>query len=80
MKKEDTYQPINCEVHDGYELACMRRAVHGVTWIDGEDTVTELLRFLDLKYAEGNEFLIAETQSGERRSIRLDKITSNLPY
>lgn len=80
MEKQDTYQPINCEVHDGYELACMRRAVHEVTWVDGESTITEQLRFLDLKYTEGNEFLIAETQAGELRSIRLDKITSNLPY
>lgn len=79
MNNSDAYRPINCEVHDGYELACMRRAVHEVCWQDGSEHKA-LLRFLDLECAQGKEYLIAENQAGERFRIRLDQITSTLPY
>jgi Rho-binding antiterminator len=80
MEHSDSYQPINCEIHDGYELACIRRAVHTLTWQEGENSQKETLRFLDLEYTGGQEFLIAENQSGEKLRIRLDRITTKLPY
>jgi len=80
MEHSDSYQPINCEIHDGYELACMRRAVHTLTWQEDESSQKETLRFLDLEYTGGQEFLIAENQSGEKLRIRLDRITTKLPY
>lgn len=80
MADEKQYQPINCEIHDGYELACMRRAIHPVVWMEDGETFTEVLRFLDLKYSAEGEYLIAENQQHEPRTIRLDSITSQLPY
>lgn len=80
MKNSDSYKPINCEVHDGYELACMRHAVHEVCWHDGTEAFQERLRFLDLECAQGQEYLIAENQTGARYRIRLDQISSSLPY
>jgi len=80
MQPSDHYQAISCEIHDGYELACIRRAVHKLSWSDGEHCYTELLRCLDLDCSDGQEFLLAENQSGEKFRIRLDKITSQLPY
>ncbi|WP_027857277.1 Rho-binding antiterminator [Marinobacterium jannaschii] len=75
------YQPINCEVHDGYELACMRHAIHSVTWLDESGTTRQQpLRFLDLENKRGEEYLIAESPSGEQLRIRLDRISSKLPY
>lgn len=80
MENSDSYQPINCEIHDGYELACMRKAIHSVSWCEDDKTFTETLRFLDLEYTQGQEFLIAENKSGTQFRIRLDTITSQLPY
>ncbi len=76
----DNYKPINCEIHDGYELACMRRAIHQVTWQEDDREFSERLRFLDLEYRAGEEYLIADNQEGEKFRIRLDMITSSLPY
>ncbi len=77
----ESYTPINCEVHDGFELACMRRAIHEVLWRDGEGRVhREKLRFLNLDNSQHEEHLIAENRHGERLRIRLDQIQSRLPY
>jgi len=75
------YKPMNCEVHDGYELACMRQTTHTVIWHDERDELhQEPLRFLDLETKKGEEFLIAENRRGERVRIRLDMISSELPF
>ena len=80
MGHSNSYQPINCEIHDGYELACMRRAIHTFEWQEDGSNQSETLRFLDLEYTGGQEFLLAENQSGEKFRIRLDRITTKLPY
>jgi Rho-binding antiterminator len=80
MANEQQYTPINCEIHDGYELACMRKAIHNVEWIEQGITHSEKLRFLDLEYSKKGEFLIAENEQKELRKIRLDSISSQLPY
>ncbi len=74
------YQPMQCELHDGYELACMRQAVHTVSWTDDSGEHTELLRFLDIAISDSAEYLVAITQSGDKHRIRLDLIESRLPY
>lgn len=80
MHEETKYKPINCELHDGFELACIRQAIHPVTWsVEGKEK-TERLRFLDLEYSAEGEFLIAENEQQAQRKIRLDSITSTLPY
>jgi len=74
------YTPINCEVHDGLELACMRRAIHPVSWQENGQSHNEMLQFIDLAIENHEEFLLAENQQGQHFRIRLDMITSSLPY
>lgn len=76
----ENYNPINCEVHDGFELACMRHAVHELCWQSEQGPRCEKLRFMDLEYTAEGEFLLAENRNGEKFRIRLDMITSKLPY
>lgn len=73
----DSYKPINCEIHDDYELACMRHTTHQVVWRDPQGHIhKEKLRFTDLLVCNAEEFLIAENHAGQRRKIRLDYIQS----
>ncbi|WP_432471703.1 Rho-binding antiterminator [Amphritea sp. HPY] len=73
----DSYKPINCEVHDDYELACLRRAIYQVIWRDPQGRIhKQKLRFLDLEISNSEEFLVAENRAGKRFRIRLDYIQS----
>ncbi|MBY4678508.1 Rho-binding antiterminator [Marinobacterium arenosum] len=74
------YEPINCEVHDGFELACIRNAIIELSWREGDAHRHQQVRFLDLENSKEGEFLIAENRQGDRLRIRLDMITSQLPY
>ncbi|MAY41553.1 MULTISPECIES: hypothetical protein [unclassified Neptuniibacter] len=95
MSGDKKYEPMNCEIHDGYELACIRKAIHEVTWLEEGQTVSAKLRFLDIECTQGAEYLIAEklntkpviteklnTEKSQHKTfkIRLDMITSTLPY
>jgi Rho-binding antiterminator len=90
MSGDKKYEPMNCEIHDGYELACIRKAIHEVTWLEEGQTVSAKLRFLDIECTQGAEYLIAEKLNTEplisekaqhkTLKIRLDMITSTLPY
>lgn len=90
MSGDKKYEPMNCEIHDGYELACIRKAIHEVTWLEEGQTVSAKLRFLDIECTKGAEYLIAEslntesliTEKSQHKTfkIRLDMITSTLPY
>ncbi len=79
MAADKQYQPIKCDIHDRFELACMREIEDIVTWTEIDQKRSEKLRFLDLEYTKEGEFLIAENQSKDRLKIRLDTITSTLP-
>ncbi|MFW1676873.1 Rho-binding antiterminator [Pontibacter sp. JAM-7] len=80
MTEQKPYQPINCDQHDGYELACMRHAIHLFKWHDGNQIRSEKLRCRDLEYTGGAEYLLADNRDGEPFRIRLDQIISSLPY
>lgn len=80
MSKHASYTPINCEVHDGYELACMRHSSHDVVWVIEGEVHRARLRFLDLIIDNGAEYLLGEDTQGDTLRIRLDQITSSLPY
>ncbi|MEH6576046.1 MAG: Rho-binding antiterminator [Amphritea sp.] len=77
----ESYTPINCEVHDGFELACIRNTIHEIVWRDDAGQIhQEKLRFLTIDNSGHEENLIAENQSGEKYRIRLDRIESQLSY
>ena len=95
MSGDKKYKPMNCEIHDGYELACIRKATHEVTWLEEGQTISAKLRFLDIECTKGAEYLIAEpfktdnlitkpliSERAQHKAvkIRLDMITSTLPY
>jgi len=74
----DQYRPIACALHDEYEIAIMRRQKIRITWLDDSGCSHDSLVLpLDTRVDNGEEFLIAEQESGERLSIRLDRITIN---
>lgn len=80
MSDNIEYQPIHCALYDGFELACMRKEVHKLTWSDQGQTYTLKLQCLNLQCEQGAEYLIAESQEHAAYKIRLDHITSTLAY
>ncbi|MEQ1591495.1 MAG: Rho-binding antiterminator [Thiobacillaceae bacterium] len=66
------YQPISCAQHDRLELAALKRQ-----WLDLNVTVGDCVghrRLLprDVTTRDGAEWLVAETESGETVTLRLD--------
>jgi len=72
----DPYKPIACALHDEYEIAIMRRQKLNITWLDDSGCSHESRVLpVDIKVENGEEFLVAEEEGGERLTIRLDRIT-----
>ncbi len=70
------YTPIDCGVYSEYELAIMRKWQLRIGWRDTQGlSHIEVLLPRDLQTRHGEEFLLAETLSGEQLEIRLDQIT-----
>lgn len=72
MSMNETYQPINCDDYDSFELACMHHLILTLTLKDGEILQAKAN---DLILRKNVEYLLAEV-SGESRELRLDKIAS----
>lgn len=70
------YRPIACGLHELYQLAAMRGSLLDMTWREASGApTTARLRVLDVATRDGAEFLTAETLTGDRHEIRLDRIT-----
>lgn len=70
------YTPIDCDQYSEYELAIIRKWKLRVGWRDTQgQTHVEMLQPRDLQTRQGEEYLIAETATGDRLEIRLDQIT-----
>lgn len=69
------YRPISCEQYARYELWILRRQTLRLRWRDarGFDHL-EAVRPLDLQTRAKAEYLVAERLSGERLTLRLDRI------
>ncbi len=74
------YRAISCDLHSRYELMIMRRARLRVSGISnrGEERDLEVLP-LDLVSRSGEEFLLVQTEAGERLEFRLDRLTGVRP-
>ena len=69
------YKPIDCRVYGRYETAIVRRQELVLSWRDERDvTHVERVRPRDLETLKGEEFLLADTDHGERLRLRLDRI------
>ncbi|GMR07370.1 MAG: hypothetical protein BMS9Abin26_0373 [Gammaproteobacteria bacterium] len=78
MTGDDTpYNPINCIDYDSLELAILHQQRLHITW-HGEDGMEHIDTVMptDLKTANHQEFLIAESSDGETLRIRLDHFIS----
>lgn len=74
---DEPYTPINCGDYDSFELAILHRQSLHITW-HGEDGMEHIDTVMptDLKTADHQEFLIAESSRGDPLHIRLDHIIS----
>lgn len=69
------YRPVSCEVHSLYEEAILFRRALRLSWKTPEGAMrTDLVRPMDVVTQDGEEFLIARTESGEELRLRLDCI------
>jgi len=69
------YRPISCANYDQFEIAILHEQCLRITWHDEQAMVhVEVLRPCDLQTRGGGEYLLADTLSGQRIELRLDKI------
>jgi Rho-binding antiterminator len=68
------YRPIACDLYSEYELAILQRRRLRLTWNADNVVHTRVVRPLDLKTENKQEFLLCETDTGEPLRIRLDQV------
>jgi Rho-binding antiterminator len=66
------YRAIACADHDRLELAALKRQWLDVNVTTGDRAGRQRLMPLDVATRDGAEWLLAETESGERLTLRLD--------
>lgn len=72
----NTYQPMNCDLHDYLEIACLRGYRLDVELIDGWRLVAKALTTRTSSTKE--EFLCVQTVDGQQE-IRLDQLLAVTP-
>ena len=71
------YQPIACADHERLEFAALKRQWLDVTVKAGDRLGRQRLLPVDIYTRDGAEWLVAETESGERLTLRLDGLEFN---
>ncbi len=66
------YRPIACVEHERLEFAALKRQWLDVTVTAGDQSGRQRLLPLDVYTRDGAEWLVAETESGQRLTLRLD--------
>lgn len=66
------YRAIACADHDRLELAALKRQWLDVNVTTGDRAGRQRLMPLDVYTRGGAEWLLAETESGEQLTLRLD--------
>ena len=72
------YSPIQCEIYDYIEIACMRH-YHLIIELSSGDSITG--KAITTKVKDKKEFILIETDSGSDKTIeiRLDLVKSIQP-
>ena len=70
------YQPLNCDLHDFLEIACMHGYRLQVELLDGPSFVA---RALDTRTAPSKEEFLLLQGDGDRQEVRLDKLLAITP-
>lgn len=68
------YKPISCASYDQYEIAIMHKQKLRLAWHEDNVVFDQIVTPLNLRTAQGKEFLILRTAEGEMREVRLDQI------
>jgi len=71
---ENGYRPIACASYDQYEIAIMQRRRMHLTWEQDNVTFDRIVTPLDLRIANGEEFLVMRLPEGGTTEVRLDRI------
>jgi Rho-binding antiterminator len=66
------YQAIACADHERLEYAALKRQWLALNVTTGDRAGRQRLMPLDVYTRDGAEWLLAETESGERLTLRLD--------
>jgi len=66
------YQPVSCADHGRLEWAALKRQWLEIEVTDGDRRGRQRLLPVDVYTRAGAEWLVAETGSGERVTLRLD--------
>lgn len=72
----DTYRPMDCDLHDYLEIACLHRYRLRIELVDGGVVVAQALTTRTATTKE--EFLLLRGDDGERE-IRLDQLLAITP-
>jgi Rho-binding antiterminator len=72
----NTYQPLNCDLHDYLEIACLYGYTLDIELTDGQRLTARAITTRTARTRE--EFLEGETAEG-RREIRLDHLLAITP-
>ena len=70
------YSPIQCQIYDYIEIACMRHYQLDIELNSGE-TLTG--RAITTKVKDKQEFIVIENENAEKQDIRLDLVNSIQP-
>lgn len=71
---ETDYQPISCASYDQYELAILHGSKLRLTWQVENVIYDQVVTPLNLRTAQGEEFLILRLADGATTQVRLDHI------
>ena len=72
----NTYQPLNCDLYDYLEIACMHGYRLQVELVDGPGFVAKALDTHTA--ASKEEFLVLQTEEG-KQEVRLDQLLAITP-
>lgn len=70
----EAYQPISCINHERLEFAVLKRQWLDIEVRQGEHSGRKRLLPLDVYAREGVEWLEAQTEAGEKLTLRLDQL------
>lgn len=70
------YQPLNCDLHDYLEIACLRGYQLDIELIEGQRLVARAVT--TRTSSEKEEFLVIE-QQGVQQEVRLDQLLAITP-
>ncbi|WPC03938.1 Rho-binding antiterminator [Pseudomonas benzenivorans] len=73
---DDRYRPLNCDLYDYLEIACLHRYLLRIELLGGECLEVEALTTQTT--ASKEEFLLVRDAAGERR-LRLDRLLAITP-